>query len=81
MYVVQPRHTDVLISTREDGGFVQEHLEAEPLESLGHIGRVMITENGETAIFDTDPFDSFREWSNRGGHRRTVIPVNVASQG
>ena len=80
MYVVQPGHDDVLVSTREDSRFVQEHVETEPLESLSHMSWVMITENGQTAIFDADSFDKFRERANRGCDRRPVMPVNVASQ-
>ena len=66
MYVVQPRHDDVLVSTRENNRFVQEHIETEPLESLGHMSWVMITENGQTAISDADSFDKFRERADRG---------------
>ena len=80
MYVVQPGHDDVLVSTREDSRFVQEHIETEPFESLSHMSWVMITEDGQTAIFDADSFDKFRERANRGCDWRTVMPVNVASQ-
>ncbi|MBV9014324.1 MAG: hypothetical protein JO058_01570 [Alphaproteobacteria bacterium] len=54
MDVVQTGQDDIVVSSREHGRLVCEHIEVEFVESLGHIGGVVITENGDTAIVHSD---------------------------
>jgi len=57
VYVVKPGHDNPLGPPLKDGRVVEQNLETELLKRIGHIGRIMVSENRQTAIIYPDTFE------------------------
>ncbi len=80
MHIVKSGQDDVLVPSSENGGSVYQYIKTQMFESLGHISGIVIAENRQTTIFDTDDTDQLGQRTSRGSKRGASAPVNVAGQ-